>query len=30
VGLEFRRLRTTYAAGPEENDHLNLAAGFEF
>ena len=30
AGLEFRRLRTRYPAGTVANDHLNVAAGFEF
>jgi hypothetical protein len=30
AGLEYRRLRTTYASGPRDVDHLNLAVGFEF
>ena len=30
AGLEFRRLKTTYPTGAVENDHLNLALGFEF
>lgn len=30
VALGYRRHRTTYAAGPVTNDHMNLAAGFEF
>ena len=30
AGVEFRRLRTSYAAGPVHNNHLNLAVGFEF
>ena len=30
VGLEGRRLRTTYAAGRYTNDHVTVAAGFEF
>lgn len=30
VGLEYRRLTTTYATGPLTNDHLNLAVGFVF
>jgi hypothetical protein len=30
AGLEYRRLRTTYAAGVKASDHLNAAVGFEF
>lgn len=30
VGLEWRRIETTYVAGPVVNDHLNLAVGFRF
>lgn len=30
AGLEFRRLRTSYPAGPVHNNHVNLAVGFEF
>jgi hypothetical protein len=30
IGLEVRRLTTTYAAGPVTNNHVNLALGFEF
>lgn len=30
VGFEWRRIETTYAAGPVVNDHLNLAVGFRF
>jgi hypothetical protein len=30
IGLEYRRLETTYAIGKLTNDHLNLAFGFEF
>lgn len=30
VGVEHRRLRTGYAAGRYTNDHVTLAAGFEF
>jgi hypothetical protein len=30
IGLEYRRLETTYAIGKLANDHLNLALGFEF
>lgn len=30
VGLEWRRIETTYAAGKVANDHLNLAIGFSF
>jgi hypothetical protein len=30
MGLEYRRIRTTYAAGPFTNDHLAIALGFEF
>jgi len=30
AGLEYRRLRTTYAAGPQASSHVNLAMGFEF
>jgi hypothetical protein len=29
-GVEFRRMRTSYAAGRFTNDHVTLAAGFEF
>jgi hypothetical protein len=30
VGLEYRRMETTYAAGTVADDHVNLAMGFEF
>ena len=30
IGLEYRRLETSYAVGKLANDHLNLAFGFEF
>ena len=30
LGLEYRRLETTYAAGKLANDHFNVAIGFEF
>jgi hypothetical protein len=30
AGLEFRRLKTTYPSGSEDNNHVNLALGFEF
>jgi hypothetical protein len=30
AGIEYRRLRTTYASGPASASHVNLAAGFEF
>lgn len=30
LGLEYRRLRTTYGAGRESAGHLNLAVGAEF
>ena len=30
AGLEYRRLRTSYAAGVQASGHLNVAAGFEF
>lgn len=30
LGAEFRRLRTAYSATRYENDHVTLAAGFEF
>ena len=30
AGVEYRRLRTTYADGTAESDHINLAVGFEF
>jgi hypothetical protein len=30
VALTYRRLRTTYAAGPLSNDHVNLAFGYQF
>ena len=30
LGLEYRRLETTYAAGKFANDHFNVAVGFEF
>lgn len=30
LGLEARRMATTYASGTVKNTHVNLAAGFEF
>jgi putative intracellular protease/amidase len=30
IGLEYRRLQTTYASGPLVNDHFNVAVGFVF
>jgi hypothetical protein len=30
IGLEYRRLETSYAIGKLVNDHLNIAFGFEF
>lgn len=30
LGLEYRRMATTYSTGKFANDHLNVAAGFEF
>jgi hypothetical protein len=30
LGLEYRRLETTYRSGPLVNDHLNVAVGFSF
>lgn len=30
VGLTYRRTRTSYAAGPLVNDHVNLAIGYQF
>lgn len=30
VGLEYRRLETTYTSGPLVNDHFNIAIGFVF
>lgn len=30
LGLEYRRIRTTYGPGRESADHLNLAVGAEF
>jgi hypothetical protein len=30
LGATYRRTKTTYAAGPVENDHFNLAMGFQF
>jgi hypothetical protein len=30
LGFEYRRLATTYTAGPLTNDHLNIAVGFVF
>jgi hypothetical protein len=30
IGLEYRRLETSYAIGKLTNDHLNIAFGFEF
>jgi len=30
LGVEYRRMATTYSTGKLANDHLNVAAGFEF
>jgi hypothetical protein len=30
LGVEFRRIATTYSGRTLSNDHLNLAFGFEF
>jgi hypothetical protein len=30
VGVEYRRMTTTYLRGPFTNDHLQLSFGFEF
>ena len=30
VGLTYRRMRTLYARGPFDNDHVNLAIGYQF
>jgi hypothetical protein len=30
LGFEYRQMKTTYAAGPLTNDHLNVAIGFVF
>jgi hypothetical protein len=30
LGLEYRRLETTYTSGPLVNDHFNIAIGFVF
>ena len=30
LGLEYRRMRTTYSAGRFTNDHVTLGTGFEF
>lgn len=30
LGVEYRKMTTTYATGPIGNDHLNLAIGFVF
>jgi hypothetical protein len=30
LGFEYRKLQTTYAAGPLTNDHFNVAFGFVF
>jgi hypothetical protein len=30
LGLEYRKLQTTYASGPLVNDHFNFAIGFVF
>lgn len=30
LGFEYRQMKTTYAAGPLTNDHLNIAVGFVF
>jgi hypothetical protein len=30
AGLTYRRMRTTYARGPFDNDHVNLTVGYQF